>query len=272
MKLNRPRALLLGFVVLLSLLACGQMAQPKPITNPSSVETALAGTARAFAKQTETANGFTITPSIVPTETLTSTPKISLQGTSFVVREDQSTLYIDHKVGIQLVIPAGWLATRLNEDEYYKAFTLDVVLENPVINQRLTKLQNEDAEHIRLNAIDTRPGHIVNGMISDITLILQYENSASLEEWEKNERERDSILEGYEFLGSRFDETSNGLRVMIAEISWNYTTEDKVFMRRMFFDLPSGTLTLDFQTNLEFKDTALPDFEPVVNSLTLLNP
>jgi hypothetical protein len=183
------------------------LSQPKPITNPSSVETALASTARAFAKQTETANGFTATPSIVPSETPTSTPKISLQGTSLIVREDQSTLFIDHKLGFQLVIPAGWLITRLNEPEYYRAFALDVVLENPAINDRLTQLQNDDAEHLRLDAIDIRPGHIVNGMICDITVLLQHDNDTlqSLEDWEKFQREKDSILEGYQFLGSRFE-------------------------------------------------------------------
>jgi len=271
MKLHRPRVLILPFVILLSLIACGPL-QPKPIANPSSVETSLASTARALAKQTETANGYTATPSVVPTETPTPTPKISLQGTSLVIREDQSTLFSDHKLGYQLVIPVGWLVTRLNEPEYYRAFTLESVLENPAINERLTKLQNDDADHLRLNAIDTRPGHIVNGMISDITVVQQFDQLQTLQEWSQMKSNRADLLVGYQRLSNNFEETANGTKVLVIEESWNYTDTDKIFLRRVFFDLPSGILTLDFQTNLEFKDTALPDFEPVVNSLTLLKP
>ena len=145
-------------------------------------------------------------------------------------------------------------------------------MENPAINDRLTQLQNDDEEHLRLDAIDIRPGHIVNGMICDITVLLQYDNLGSLEEWEKFQREKDSILQGYKFLGSRFEETANGLRVLVVEKHWNYITDGKVFMRRVFFDLPSGTLTLDFQSHTDFRDTVLPDFQEMVDSLSLLDP
>jgi hypothetical protein len=43
-------------------------------------------------------------------------------------------------------------------------------------------------------------------------------------------------------------------------------------MRRVFFDLPSGTLTLDFQSHTDFKDTVFPDFQEMVDSLSLLDP
>src|ERR1044071_5609533 len=91
-----PQALL-GLVLLFTLFGCGKSQAPK--TNPPAVETSLAGTARALAKLTETAKGFTQTPSPVPTLTLTPTPKISLTVTSLTLNKDLSTLLLDHTAG-----------------------------------------------------------------------------------------------------------------------------------------------------------------------------
>src|SRR5215216_357997 len=131
---------LIGFLLLFTVMGFGCGKSPAPITNPPAVETSLAGTARALAKQTETANGFTLTPSITPSLTLTPTPKISLNGTSLVFNEDGGALFVDNKAGIQLTIPAGWMAFRVNEQEYYDAFTSEVVLANPALSERLTQV------------------------------------------------------------------------------------------------------------------------------------
>src|SRR5688572_27565865 len=62
----------------------------------------------------------TTTSTIAPT--ITSTPRVSVTGTTLVIREDQSTVFVDYKAGFELVIPTGWLAVRVNEPEYYAAF------------------------------------------------------------------------------------------------------------------------------------------------------
>lgn len=266
-------------VILMAIVACvlpGQAVQPAPGMDPLTIESAVAGTAEAAAQQTEQANPIPATATIAPTATITPTPKISLAGTALVVQQDQSTLFIDHKVGFQLVIPAGWLATRINEDEYWRAFALDVVVANPPISERLSHMQINNPDYFRLNAIDIRPGHIVNGMISDITVILQpAETATTLEEWVKVERRRinTKLMAGEKLISLEFQQTTNGTRVLVVEESWNYTaSEGKVFLRRVFFGFPSGVVSVDFQTYLDFKEVVLPDFEQVVNSLTLLNP
>src|SRR5512142_194376 len=106
MNTKRIQTALIGLVLLFTLFGCRK--SQVPITNPPAVETSLASTARALAKQTETAQGFTQTPTVVPTLTLTPTPKISMNGTSLIMNEDGSALFVDHKAGIQLTIPAGW--------------------------------------------------------------------------------------------------------------------------------------------------------------------
>jgi hypothetical protein len=275
MKPNKLYLSLSGFIILMTIVACvipGQTTQPAPITNPSSVETAFASTARALAQQTETANGFTATPIIVPSDTLTPTPKISLAGASLVIRDDQSAVFTDHKAGIQLIVPAGWMPIRVNEEEYYRAFTLDVVLENQAFSNHLTNIQDANIDKFRLDAVDIRDGHTPDGILSNIQVIFEPGDLRSLEKWEQAERDRYHPFADFRFIASNYPQTANGTRVLVIEQSWSTGQTHTVYYRGVFFSLSSGTMVLDFYANNDFKDTVLPDFEQVVNSLTLLNP
>lgn len=261
---------LIGCAFLFAMVGCGP--QSAPITNPPGVETSLAGTAKALAKQTEAANPFTATPSVTPTVTPTPTPKISLNGTSLIIREDQSALFVDHKAGIQLIIPAGWMPVRVNEDEYYQAFTSEVVLANPALNERLTQIQGSDLDTFRLDAFDIREGHIPNGVISDINVIFQAGDTRSLEKWWQAEANHRKPFKNFRFVTMGYPKTADGTRVLMLEQTWSKDQSNTIFYRRVLFSLPTGALALDFYTHNDFKDTVLPDFEAVVNSVTLLNP
>jgi hypothetical protein len=237
------------------------------------VETALASTARALAQQTETANGYTATPAVTPTETPTPTPKISLYGTSLITREDGSTLFVDHNAGVQLMIPTGWLPIRANEDEYYKAFALDVVLENPPINNYLTQIQDLKPDYQRLDAIDIRPDHIPDGIISDISVIFDSEKVWSLEKWRQEEWNRKRPFTDYRVLSSNYATTQSDIKILVSEQTWTAVGgKATVYYRAAFFSLPTGTFVLTMVTNKNFKDTILPEFEQVLNSVTILNP
>ena len=262
---------LIGSFLLAMMSGCGRPA-PAPVVNPPGVETSLASTARAFAKQTEAANPFTATPSPTATVTLTPTPKISLNGMSLAAREDKSVLFADHKLGYQLTIPPGWMPVRINEEEYYKAFAQDFVLENPVISNFLTNLEKQDPNHFRLSLLDMQPEHTDAGLVTAITVILQAEDGRTLEDWAKTKSARTSTMEGYQFISSQFAETPSGERVLVREEKWNSATIGERFSRRVFFALPAGILTVELETDFESKDTLMPAFEQIVNSLAFLNP
>ena len=268
MKPNLPYTILAGLILLLALSSCKRA--PAPVTNPPAVETSLASTARALAKQTESAN--TATPSVPATETPTPTPKISINGTSLEVKDDQSALFTDHKAGIQLIIPAGWLPLRVNEDEYYKAFTSPIASANPAFSERLTQIQDADVNTFRLDAIDIRDGHTVNRILSDINVIFYAGDTRSLEEWAKAEGKRKSAFKNYMYFNRGYPKLANGTRVLLIERTWSKDSSNKVFNRTVFYPLPAGMLQLDLYSNKDFKDTVLPDFEQVVNSVTPLNP
>ncbi|HEY3473867.1 MAG TPA: hypothetical protein VGK56_04610 [Anaerolineales bacterium] len=267
MSRNHRRYALSGFMILVGMVACALPGQAiSPAAPSNQIQPTLISTTQATQTKQATATSTTI-----PTETLVPTPKISLYGTSLVIQEDQSTLFTDHKAGIQLVIPPGWMTLRVNEDEYYKAFALDVVIENPPISDRLTRIQDVNLDYHRLEAIDIRPGHIQDGIISDINVVFEEGDVRTLEEWEKAERNRKSPWADYKFISSSYRETENGTRVLVIEHSWS-AGEETIYYRGVFFPLSSGTLVLDFYSNFDFRDTVLPDFEQVVNSVTLLDP
>lgn len=275
MKRDDAKQIVGLYVLLLGMLACvvpGQAVQAVPTWEPGGVETAIASTAQAAAQQTEQARPVTSTPTSIPTASLTPTPNISVLGTSLVVRDDQSTLFADYKADMQLVIPSGWLALRINEEEYLKAFASDVVQQNPDIMEHLTYTRDISPEVLRLDAIDLHPGHIHEGVLTNLNVIFEEGNVKSLENWEQAERNRYRPLANFKFLSSKYPTLPDGRRVLVIEESYTARGgQQTIYYRGVFFVLTTGTIVLDFYTNFDFKDTTLPEFEQVVNSLSVLS-
>ena len=258
-----------GFVILTAITACalpGQKIQTVPTINPSILATHAARTAEASVQQTQQAS----IPTAIPPS---STPKVSpITGTSLVILADQGTLFIDPKAGVQITIPPGWLVVRPNEDEYYKAYTLDVVLADPALSDRLTQLQSSNTDFFRMDAIDIRPDHVVAGLPTVMSVAFQPDDFRTLEKWAQAERNKKSPYKEFRFLSSKYQQTADGTRVLVIEERWKGATNATIYHRAIFFTLASGAVIIDLQANIEFKDTVLPEYEQVVNSLTLLNP
>ena len=269
MKPNLFYFILIGFILLFAVYGCGQAA-PTPMVNPTDVEMSLASPTPTPAKQTEEADLSTATPSPAATQILTPTPKISLNGTFLEELDDETTRFTDHKLGYQLTFPAGWLPVRINEDEYYKAFTLEAISENPTFVKFLTILQNQDSNYVRVTALDIRPEQTEKGFVSGMTVVLQPETDVTVEEWSEIESTH-AGAKGYELITLQFEETDSGIRVLIREESWDSPTESKVYRKRVYFTIPSGVLTIDFETGLDAKETLLPEFDQVINSFAMLD-
>ena len=259
-------AIFLLFILLASCARSSQESSYGLANTPNPTEKSQVGTAQALLVATQQVLA-TKTSTTIPTETLTPTPQISLSGTSLIFREDQTTEFIDHKAGIRLTIPAGWLPVRPNESEYYSAFTLDAVQKNQKIIDRLAHIQSSDTNFFRLDAIDIREGHIQDGILSVINIIFEEDDTRSLEKWAEAERKKKQPFENFKFISSSYPERANGTRVLVIEESWASGKSNTIYYRGVFFSLPTGTMVLDFYTNDKFKETVLPDFEQVVNSL-----
>lgn len=262
-------------MLMFSVLACviPGAGQPAPL-DPGMLPTMVVLTANAAMTQTAAVipppSLETPMPTPAPTEAFTATPKISLAGTSLILREDQSAVFIDHKAGIELEIPAGWMAVRLNEPEYYAAFTSPAA-SDPEILEHWTLVQSVNPDHFRLDAIDIRPGHVINGAVSYINVVFDPDDFRSLEELAETEKKDTKPFVNFEFISSDIRQIANGMRVLVIEQRWDASPE-VVYYRGVFFRVPSGALLLAFFTTLSLKETVLPEFDQIVNSVTLINP
>lgn len=273
MHRNHLRQTLPGFILLLSMIGCALPAQsqPAPVTNPSSVETSLASTARALAKQTETAQGFTATPSVVPTATLTPTPKISSAGSSLENLADGSVRYTDHLAGIQMLFPSIWLVFRVGEPEYYAAWEKQG-MKNPQLQNVFASLNTLDPKVLRVIAFDVREDHMPDELMTASSMVFLQGDTMPLEERERARKAKPKPCAGFKFISSGYSETDNGIRMLVMDESCSTTGDATIYYRDVHFILPSGTIHLSFETNMGYKDEPLQELEQVINSITLLNP
>lgn len=261
-------------ILLTSSLACvvpgGQSAStPVPEVDGGRLNTMVAETVSAALAQTEQVRpDFTLTATLIPTQTAAATPKVSLSGTSLLPRGDQTTVFTDREAGIELIIPAGWMPIRVNEQEYLDAFSSNAAADL-AIRDRLNRLQTLDPAWFRLDAIDVQPGHVVNGAPTFMSVIFQQNDPRSLEEVARDESVKS--FANFEVISSDYQQTANGMKTLVVEQSWDLTT-GVTYYKGVFFKVPSGLIALDFYSPLDFKDTVLADFENVVNSLVLLTP
>ncbi len=260
--------------LLMTVLACvipGQAAAPVA-ADPNALSTFIAGTAQVLAVQTEQAAALiipTMTPSVVPTETLIPTPEISLEKTSLVIQSDQSTVFTDYKAGIQITFPAMWMPLRIGEKEYYKAWESDFVKNNQMLMDELGHLQTMDVAKVRVDAFDTRPGYIFNDRASDVSVIYEGGDFRTLEEWLKAEKTKEQYAD-HELISTTFRDIPNGIHALMLEHRIGGSEGHSLYYREIFFSVPSGTVFIDCFSDFEFKDAVIADFDQVVDSIVLL--
>ena len=260
-------------ILFFALLACVVPGLSQPAASPTfdvdAISTVVVLTANALQAQSAVAaTPETSTPTFAPAEPVTATPKVSLSGTSLLLRDDQTTVFTDRQAGVELIIPAGWMPIRVNEQEYLDAFSSNAAADL-AIRERLNRIQTFDPAWFRLDAIDVQAGHVINGAPTFMSVIFQQNDPRSLEEVAKDEKVK--LFTNYKSISSGYQQAVNGIKILVVEQSWAVTT-GTTYYKGVFFKIPSGLVVLDFYSPIEFKDTVLPDFEKVVNSLVLLNP
>jgi hypothetical protein len=272
------RHLVIGFVVLIAVMACALPAQtiaPTAGIDPNAIETAIAGTLAASARQTQQAALLTEVPLLVTTATLTPVPQISSLGSALVNMADGATQFIDYTAGAQMVIPPGWLVVRVGEQEYYAAWEMQET-KHPAFLDIFGSMQTLDPKVFRMTALDIRPDHLSDGHVPQMEVVFGQGETRTLNEIKKDEIEDHLPLTGYKLLSSIFFETSQGMQALNLEIRWKYTGADGApatgYRRRVIFKVPSGAMALDLLSVLDKKDLLMPEFDQVLNSITFFTP
>jgi hypothetical protein len=261
---RRKFYLFLGLLVTL-VAGCGRPVQAVPTIDSSARETALAGTALAFG---------TATPSPTPTETPVPTAVVSSQGTSLVIGEDQTTLFTDHKAGIQLTFPAGWLALRVGEPEFYGAWEKEITKSSVFVNV-FAAMQDSDPAQFRVSVIDIRE-QVTYKNFSKMEVVFAPDDKRGLNEVRVVQAKKFSILKDYKLLSSTLTKTPDGLDTAIIEFQWESISPENVtimgYHKEMIIKVPTGTVSIQLFTGLDQKDILLPVFDQVLGSLIFLTP
>jgi hypothetical protein len=257
--------LFLGLLVMVaSTEACGQAVQVVPTVDTSARATSLAGTAVA-------AFG-TATPIPSPTETPVPTAVVSAQGTSLVAQADGSILFTDHKAGIQMTFPAGWLAIRGGEPEFYMAAE-KVGTQNEWFLEEIAWLQSLDLNVFRLHAYDLHPEHVLNDILPKINVVFREGDERTLRQIESDERTsiQRSVKNGHKHLSSDFQVLS-GVEVLIFQEQWDAISFPTAHAKGTFFKVSGGTVFIDFMIASEQQEALEPEWKQVVESITLIAP
>ena len=276
MNRNHLHHSLIGIVTLLAIGACAVPEQewsPAPAEGPNVSETAV--TVPVFTEPTVQESLITVTPTFVPTKTLTPTPAISQSGTSLVLHSDGSTQFTDYLAGMQILIPAEWLAVRVGEPEYYQAWG-KVGTQHPELLVKFASIQNLDPNTFRMTAVDIRPEHILYENAPTIDVVFAQGDTRTLNEVRNDQAEKRLPLSKYKLLSSDVQKISEGFEAAIIEYQWeSATSANQLYMsysRRVMFKVPSGSMSIDLHIPLDQRDTVGLEFDQILSSITLFAP
>ena len=263
-----------GFAVLLAIIACALPSptiQPTPGTEPNVIETAIVNTLESEAQPTGQATQIAATATTVATETLPPTPRISSAGTSLLSMADGSTEFTDHTAGVQILFSPIWLVFRVGEQEYYEAWEKHGAQNLAAINA-FSAMQNLDPKVLRVVALDLRPEHMPDEMITALSVIYLAGDLQDLQEREKVRRNQHTPCTGYQFLSSNYPQTDNGIQTLVMDESCKATGARTIFFRDIYFHVSSGMIHINFETNFDYRDAPLLEIDQVVHSIKLLDP
>ena len=282
--MDNRRTLLIALFLLMTILACAlpggsAPTEPAPLSESAQLETmvvetvtaAIAETQRAAPKPTSTPR-----PTLGPTQTPTATAHTGSTGSSLTAQADGTMLFVDDVAHFQLNVSPGWLPVRINEQEYYDAFSLPVA-SDAAVQRALMNIKTLDPNTFRLFVYDLQDGHMINGVITSVNFVWDPQGSITLD-GEAGIKEAASKLsasipnlnvDSYSVSAT----TTNGIPIgiILSNIPGKtfQGTDVVLFQKQVYLNLPAGTLVVSFTTEQNFKDATLPFFDTMVETIKL---
>ena len=256
-----------------------------PTVDTGPIETMVAGTVSAAITQTALAQPTstpTSTATATATATATSTPAPTETPTpqaqsTLTKQADGSILFADARAGYQIKLPAGWLAVRVNEQEYLDAFSLEEAA-NTNIQQSLLSIQTADPNTFRLLAIDTKAAHIQNDFVTDMRFVLDEKKAISLSSDADLKAFADKVSASatvfrFEVTSVKIVTTASGTKLGVIESKSSFENAAganvAIYQKQVFFNTKSGTQSIIFTTVTDLKQTTLPAFDTMLETIDL---
>lgn len=263
---------MMGFMLILACVLPPAVApQPIPTTDPNRLSTMVAGTSAVLMTQTAQAAELLVTP----TETPYATPTRPTSGSVLTVRPDGATYFADALTGLELVIPTGWMALRIGEQEYYAAWADETSLRLGFTNI-LTNFSGQDPNIVRLIALDTQDGH--SQTLFPANVILQTGHSFTLEEAIRIQLEHHrAVFNDFELVAHSAGELSTGIPSVSLETAYNGMSvstgeEIRVYEKFILFSANGKTTSIKIETLDAIRAVTSPQFEQIVASLVFFTP
>ncbi|MBI3153430.1 MAG: hypothetical protein HYZ21_14960 [Chloroflexi bacterium] len=278
--MNMRRALFTALILLTTILACavpGLPAASQPAPTPDTrLDMMVAETVSAALAQTQQAVPTpTAPPTSTPEPTATPTPEEDSSGSALTKADDGYTLFADFNAGYEISVPTGWLAVRINQQEYLDAWLLPE-LTNPALQRSLSSIENLNPDELRLFALDIQEGHAETGFVTNINFLWNEQDDMSLEDDTDLKEIAATLpvaLPGLELLSTEISATSNGIPIGMITSKTPATTLEGVgiviFQKQVFVKVRVGTLSITLSTTEELRDTILPTFDAMVESINV---
>lgn len=277
------RAMFAPLTLIITTLACvlpgtstGSTTQPTPDTR---LEKMVAETVSAALEMTANAVPEATATPLPPTEIPASpTPTVSsdIPGSTLTIDPDGTTLFVDENAGYQIRFPIGWLAVRINEPEYYDAWTLPEASDSH-IQTALQSIRNLDPAVFRVTALDTQEGHIINEIVSNVNLVWEQGAQFSFESDADLQAIADALpglVTEPVVISTEVIVPPNGapFGLIKTEVDGVNSLSAPVTLYQQFayFNLNVGTLTIAFTTESGFIETTEPEFVSMLNSLSII--
>jgi hypothetical protein len=291
--MNHRRKFFIALIFLVFITACVMPGLPTastpifaPTVDTGAIETRVAGTVSAALSQTEQAQPTVTSTSAatatvpatstsIPTETLT--PQTNPSQSTLTKQDDGSTLFADELAGYQVKLPAGWLAVRVNGQEYLDAFSLEEAA-NENIQQSLLSVQTEEPKAFRLLAIDTQAAHIQNEFVTDMRFVLNDKKTISLSsdadlQAIANEISASAAVFRFEVTSVKIVTSVNGTQFGEIEAKSSFENaagaDVSIYQKQIFFNLKAGTQSIIFTTVTDLKQITLPAFDTMLETIVL---
>ncbi len=272
--MNNRRTLCTALFSLMTILACvipgvgeATPADPAPTVDTGRLQAMVAETVAAAIAQTEQAAPVDQPDTPGPTETMT--PESGLYA-----QTDGTIQFVDFLARFQLNVSPGWLPVRINQQEYYDAFSLPVA--NEPLQRELTDIKTLDPNIFRLFVYDLQDGHMLNGVITGIDFVWDSEGGISLDNDADIQEAADDLAAstpGLNISSSSVSATLSGIPigVILSDVPGKTFdgTDVVLFQKHVHLNLPAGVLVISFTTEQNFKDATLPFFDTMIETIKI---
>jgi hypothetical protein len=280
MMTHQSKTILLAVSSLMfAIVACaipgGTAPLPTPTVDPAQLDAIVAETVSAALELT--ASAATPTPPATSTSLPTIEPTASatpLPQTSLTEQADGTIFFVDETSGFNMIIPPGWLPVRIDQLEYYDAFSLPQAAD-PNVQTALMEINSLDPKRHRLFVFDLQDGHLQNGFVNNVEVVFDT-RPVSL----KTDAELSTIagelpiaVPGLTVQSFTVTETASGIQtgVILSEIDSQKEdgTPLDLFQKQVLLNVKAGSLVFTFTTEIGIRDATLPFFDSMIESIQL---